>query len=146
MNVRFLDLRIAVVQKYLEKVYFQCLLWREFGSLVGPNTVTIFVCFLFLFFFCGWEVVKVSYSSVNYMYHYTSASSIALLTGSPTGSFNPVIPTKTFLSNHGRVGNWNWKIPSICPYNSTKASSRKSNAITCAEISFQFHYWDWGLV
>ena len=49
------------------------------------------------------------------------------------------------ISNYGRVGHRNWKIPSICTYNSTKASSRKSNAISCADISFQFHYWDWDL-
>ena len=66
MKLRFLDLWVSVVQKYLEKVYFQyqsSLLWREFGSLVGSNAVTVFVMFfLFVFlFFCGWEVVKVSY-------------------------------------------------------------------------------------
>ena len=63
-----------MVQKYLEKVYFQyqsSLLWREFGSLVGSNAVTVFVLFFCLYiFFCGWEVVKVSYSSVNYRCRY----------------------------------------------------------------------------
>ena len=43
-----------MVQKYLEKVYFQyqsSLLWREFGSLVGSNAVTVFfVCFCSFFF------------------------------------------------------------------------------------------------
>ena len=63
-----------MVQKYLENVYFQyqsSLLWREFGSFVGSNAVTVFVMFFCLyFFFCGWEVVKVSFSSVNYMCSY----------------------------------------------------------------------------
>ena len=43
-----------MVQKYLEKVYFQyqsSLLWREFGSLVGSNAVTVFVMFFRLYFF-----------------------------------------------------------------------------------------------